>query len=130
MGKFFDTEKIKGLPVITFVHNWNNKLRCRSFTTIRLASDKYMPSELYRIDFKTEFVGVAMIVTIKAIKLAQINEWMARIDSGYSREQCIHLITTFYRNKVRDWNNQPLYYILLTMVANATDISNSSGRKE
>lgn len=84
---------------IKFSYNWNNKLECLSFTTIRPKSDKYKVGEVYQINLKGQSKGTATIAEIKEFKLEKINEFIARLDTGYSREKCIEIISTMYKNQ-------------------------------
>lgn len=101
---------------IRFSHNWNNKLSCRCFTTIRLKSDKYQVGELYNISLKSGVVqnhGMARILEIRSIRSHQVNEFMARIDSGLPRNKLLDVLYTMYKEKSIDWDTQELYFILL-----------------
>lgn len=100
---------------LTFTHNWNNKLDCVAFTTLRLRNDRkyYIGGEVEVLE-KHFSRGAYKIVDIKHFKIFQINEFMARVDTGYSRERCIEVIQTMYKNIVTNWNTQELSLILLT----------------
>ena len=102
------TEK---LPIISFSCNWNNKLDCKAFTTIRLHQPtKYIVGQSYEIHLKAPFC-VAEIVSIKQFKLSQMNEFMAMIDTGYSVQETIEIIKKMYP-KI-DYENQLFDFILL-----------------
>jgi hypothetical protein len=84
---------------IKFSYNWNNKLDCLSFTTIRPKSNKYKVGQIYEILLKGNSKGKATIAEIKEFKLEKLNEFIARLDTGYNREKCIEIITTMYKNQ-------------------------------
>lgn len=99
------------LNIITFSYNWNNKLDCNAFTTIRIHKPtKYIVGTIYQIDFKLPFC-IAQIVAIKQFKLSQLNEFMAMIDTGYSVQETIAIIKKIYPNV--DYENQLFDFILL-----------------
>lgn len=109
------------IPTIDFSHNWNNKLMCVCFTTIRLRNDaKYQVGNIYPVTYhKTEQLGTATVVDIKHFKLAQLTEFMARIDTGYSAEKTREIIVQMYKRHNFNWAVQELSFILLEQPATA-----------
>lgn len=101
---------------IDFAYNWNGKLNCTSFTTLRLQNDKYIVGQSYEVFLKKEKIFTVKVLAIKNILLENINEFIARLDTGYSREECIALIRTMYKNKNINWNTQKLSLILLIKI--------------
>ncbi|HPA71674.1 MAG TPA: hypothetical protein PKY31_05375 [Spirochaetota bacterium] len=81
---------------ITFSYNWNNKLDCKAFTTIRLHNPyKYRVGSIYRVgEVNHDFT--VKIIDIKVIPFGKINEYMARIDTGYSLEECKNIMRKMY----------------------------------
>lgn len=109
---------MENIKTLSFSYNWNNKLHCKAFTTIRLKSNKFIVGENYKIIQKTPKDslinhGLAKLVSIKQFTLDEINEYMARIDTGYSLEECRKIILTMYKNKNIDWKTQLLVMPLL-----------------
>lgn len=101
------------LPQIPFVHNWNGKLYCDFFTTIRLKSSKYVKGQAYEITIRKEPAFDCVIVDMKELKLNEISEWIARLDTGLSAKECRELFIKMYSNKPIDWTTQILQFILL-----------------
>jgi hypothetical protein len=64
---------------------------------------------------QTDF-GDAAIVEIVKIKIEQINEFIAHLDTGYSSQETKELIKKMYSNKGIDWRHQVLVLILLQKV--------------
>ena len=108
------------MGIINFSYNWNNKLDCKSFTTLRLKSDKYLIGHDYEIILnikkESKSFGVCKIEDIRIMRIEHLNEFIARIDTGYSLEKCVNLIKTMYINKNINWNTQELNLILLTKI--------------
>lgn len=104
---------------LTFSFNWNNKLDCNAFTTIRLRNDnKYYKGASFNTVLaqkgKEEInKGDVMVEEVKHFKIDKINEFVALLDTGYCRADCIKTIQTMYKNIVPDWNKQDLSLILL-----------------
>lgn len=109
------------MEIIKYNYNWNNKLSSPSHTTLRLRNDsKYQRGKSYEEILKegkieTSF-GVSQIEAIKHLRLNDINEFIARIDTGYGRDECINLIKTMYKNYPIDWDTKQLSLILLVRI--------------
>ena len=100
---------------INFSTNWNNKLDCMAFTTIRLRnSNKYQIGREYRILLKKKFKKNARIEAIKTIHYNQINEFIAHIDTGYSAHETKNIIQKMY-SKI-NLEKQPFSFILLKSI--------------
>ena len=103
------------MKAISFFYNWNNKLDCKAFTTLRLSSN-YEIGDKLEIILKKEPKGHGEIVDIKKLKLSDINEWVARIDTGYSQKECQDILIKMYKNKNVDWDTQIIYLILIRKI--------------
>ena len=98
--------------IINFSTNWNNKLDCMAFTTIRLKnSAKYQIGKKYEIHLKNTLKKRARIEDIKTIYFDQINQYIAYIDTGYSLEEVKKILIKMYP-KI-NVQTQPFYFILL-----------------
>ena len=100
--------------VVDFSYNWNNKLQCSSFTSIRLANNKYKIGEKYGVRLKGQFkLFFACVVDKKSLKLKDINEFIAHLDTGYSALECQSIIKKMYKNnRAINWETQELELIL------------------
>lgn len=102
--------------VINFSYNWNNKLDCKCFTTIRLTnSNKYRVGFEYEIQLKNQRIKNARIVGIKVFTLDGINEFISRIDTGYSKEETIKIINRMYPDTVNNVNKSFMLILLETV---------------
>lgn len=82
---------------ISFSYNWNNKLNCKAFTSIRMFNpSKYIEGEIYTVTLKNEVIKKARLIRVKKIKLQELDEFQARTDTGYSQKDCISLIEKMY----------------------------------
>jgi len=99
---------------LTFSTNWNNKLDCGSFTTIRL-SGRFNIGEEIEVFFRdNRRAGRFKIIGKKRISLDGINDWIAYIDTGYSAVECKDILRKMYKKSVKDWTNQSIYYYLIS----------------
>lgn len=100
------------MDTIPFSYNWNNKLDCLAFTTIRLynpsrhfVGNRVMPA------MKGSNKGPATILAVKPFLLDQLNPFMSYLDTGYCVEECKKIITTMYPGV--DFSKKKLAFILL-----------------
>lgn len=101
---------------IKFSYNWNNKLDCNFFTTIRLYNPiKYQIGHIYDVSLKGEFKKQARLVEMKKIHHDQINAFIAGLDTGYSVEETKKILERMYKGKM--W----LGFILLETIKEPTE---------
>lgn len=104
------------LEIINFSHNWNKKLDCTAFTTIRLENNlKYKKGSVYEIHLKKVLHKKAMILEIKTMYLNDINEYIANLDTGYSSPETKEILLKMYPTV--DFNKKKLMFILLKSVS-------------
>ena len=103
------------MNTISFSYNWNNKLDCKSFTTLRL-SNKHKIGDTIIINLKNKKLFNAKIIDKNELYLENINEFIAHIDTGYSRSECQNLIKKMYKNKNINWETQIIYLYLIERV--------------
>lgn len=113
---------------LDFSHNWNGKLHGKAFTTIRLWNEKkYRLEKEYDVYVGSFRRGRAKLISIKRIKLHQINEHIARLDTGFSATECREMFRTMYKNKNIDWEKQDLAYCLFVFPYNDGKDFNGGG---
>ena len=99
---------------ISFGSNWNKKLGCQYFTTIRLQNlAKYHIGNVFKIIKKGDYLLDAKIVQLRYCKLHDLPELTCYLDTGYSKEATIALFKKMYQSKNIDWEKQLLSIILL-----------------
>lgn len=102
--------------ILSFTHNWNGKLFCSCFSTIRLRNDpRYYVGAEFDVQLKKQSLGLGVIRSITHFKLPRLNESMARLDTGYDAHEARQLIHTMYKNRVFDWGAQELSFIVVEM---------------
>lgn len=98
------------METIDFSYNWNNKLGCLAFSTLRRHNfNKYRVGETYAILLKKATQFEAKIMAIKTIPLSKINEFIAYLDTGYSLEETLKVIHRMYP----DANASTLFDLIL-----------------
>lgn len=100
---------------IEFTQNWNGKLNCDSFTTMRLHNPvKYCVGASKQIYLKGVWKGNAKIIDVRRIHLSDINQFTAKLDTGLPPEDCRRLIRALYKNRPGiNWDAQLIDLCLL-----------------
>lgn len=101
---------------LIFTTNWNNKLDCTYFTTLRIQSEKYEPGLLCDIYFKGKVIKKAAIVDIVNFYLKDIPSYSAMLDIGYSKEETISLILKIYKKYNIDFDKKKMSLIMLKTI--------------
>lgn len=99
---------------INFSQNWNGKLNCKFYTTIRLYQPNYyVENEMYKINLQEKYHHNGLIHSIYSSKIYDITDRIYMLDTGYKKQQAIELLQNMYKAKNIDWNTQYLNIILL-----------------
>lgn len=86
------------LPVIRFSFNWNNKLSNKAFTTLRLHNPgKYKPGQRYQIELNGQFKGIATLQEKRTLRIADLNNFICYLDTGYNRTETIAILKRMYK---------------------------------
>jgi len=105
----------KNLRVLDFSYNWNNKLNCKSFTTVRLSKGINIDDKVL-VKFKGKAIMVAQCLSKKVIFQSSFNEEMARIDTGYRLGEFNAVFSKMYPNA--DFTKTPFVWYLFQKLAN------------
>ena len=105
------------MQIIKFSQNWNGKLNCTAFTTIRLHNpQKHQIGQYYEIQHNSHTKGIAKLIDIETFTIDKINERVAYLDTGYSREKTINIIKNMYKNFGLNWDTQQIDVLLLIYI--------------
>lgn len=98
---------------LNFNYNWNGKLLCDCFSTIRL-SGRFNVNDEMNIMYKNEFITTGKIVSKVATKLEKLTEYVCYLDTGYSRSATIEIIKKMYPDVI-NWENQTIYIYTISV---------------
>ena len=98
------------MNTLDFSYNWNGKLTCQFFTTLRL-SGRLNVGEWLLINLKSKVMGRALVIDKKMIKVGNLTTWICGIDTGYSIDETKAILKRMYPNKIND--DTVIYYYLL-----------------
>ena len=108
---------MKDENIISFSTNWNNKLDCKAFTTVRINNtEKYQTCREYQITLRNKPIATAKIISIRTFWLDEITDFVSYLDTGYDRKAFIEIILKMYPRV--DFKRKPLMLILLEKMKN------------
>ena len=82
---------------LKFSYNWNHKLDCDAFSTIRLYNPfKHILGNHCRIYLNNEDRGTGKLVAVHRFLLINLTASMSFIDTGYSVEECRNIFIKMY----------------------------------
>lgn len=82
------------MTILKFSRNWNNKLACDRFTTIRRKD--MLLHETVEVLLEEEKIFTAQIIQKYKIKFSEINDFMASIDVGMSAPKLKEILKRLY----------------------------------
>lgn len=106
----------KQLQRIDFSTNWNNKLSCKCYTTIRLASNKYQLNEEYEVYLQGKKLHNATVVDIRYPFIDDLDDFRCFLDTGYSAEETKSILKKMYKDY--EWSKKRLCIVLLQQTKN------------
>lgn len=101
-----------------FGENYNNKLNCKCFTTIRLhAPIQNAVGSVKQIYLKGVWKGNAKVIGATSIRLDQINPTMAKLDAAMLPDDLRRLLKACYKNRPGiNWETQLMDYMVLEYI--------------
>lgn len=101
------------MQTINYLANFNNKLDCDAYTSIRLPDPlKYVIGNSFRVTLKDKDHHVARLVEMKELTLDRITPFIAYLDTGKSIQDCIQIIMKSYNGQGLDFSTQPFVFML------------------
>lgn len=99
--------------ILEFSFNWNKKLNCKYFTTIRVPNpEKYYPGKVLKIHVKGTYHFNAKVIEVKNIMAQELPPWTCLLDTGYDKAETLNILYKMYTGKY-DLNKKPLAVIML-----------------
>ena len=95
---------------LKFSTNWNNKLHCNVFSTIRLNSSKYNVGEQFEVLLqhkegsiligKTKYksLGTATVLQHSTVQVCKLPNGLCLLDTGYNANETKSIILKMYQN--------------------------------
>lgn len=100
---------------LEFSTNWNNKLDCKVFSTIRIYNaSKHYKGNKFEVYLKKQPKGKAEILGYIQTYLKDLTDYVCYLDTGYSQEETTEIIKKIYP-KI-DFERQYIAVILLKKI--------------
>jgi hypothetical protein len=100
-------------PVIRFSQNWNKKLDTAAFTTLRLHNPmRHQRLQVFKVMINSQHYCNAKLIAVKPMKLSEVDEYTARLDSGLPKHKFVEAIKRMYKSKGLMYDKQ-LFDLLL-----------------
>ena len=103
------------IKILKFSTNWNNKLDCNSFTSLRLSNTWYQGQNI-AIQFKEKW-ATGKIIDARSIKCSQVNLFIAKLDTGYNVSETLGILGKMY-NFDPYTNDKMLNFLLVEKTSN------------
>jgi hypothetical protein len=109
------------MEILEFSHNWNNKLDCDIFSTIRLWDPKkHYPGKVVRIfDNSTKpatIKGTGKYEIVSRFTLNELKPAIALLDTGYNLEETKNILRKMYTGKVPNVETVGFAYIIIKKI--------------
>ena len=102
------------LPKLNFDRNYNNKLRCKVFTSLRLPHAKLKVGARFEITLSYYPKGVVKIIGVEDIRGGELPLLKAKIDTGFDVKETMQILKNCYKDRhCINWNTQDLVLLYL-----------------
>lgn len=117
-------------PLLKFDQNWNCKLYCNVFTTLRPRNDEaHFIGAKFDAYLKETFMGdVEVMQVVNLANLDKMTDAMALIDTGYGKAETIEILETLYIGLVENIRETEFSYIVLRRISQ--DINHNNQKNE
>lgn len=102
---------------LEFSTNWNNKLDCKCFSTIRVYNPrKHFRNNQFEIYLQRKYKGKAVVLGVIKTHLEKLSDYICYLDTGYNRAETIALLEKMYKSKNIDFKKQQITILLLQKI--------------
>ena len=86
---------------ISFSKNWNNKLQCDNFSTVRPYSTKYAVGEVYAVYLDKAYLGKVRCFGLYATTFDEIkaDQLLCALDAGLAPEDMANMLMNMYGDR-------------------------------
>jgi hypothetical protein len=100
---------------LEFSTNWNNKLDCKCFTTIRLYNHaKHFNGNQFEVYLRKKYSAKVEVIALSLLKLSQLSDYVSYLDTGYNREETKAILVKMYPHI--DFTKRHLVVLLLKKI--------------
>lgn len=100
---------------LIFSSNFNNKLNCKAFTTIRMYNKKiHWAGNVLNVVYNGIVIKQVTIWDVKILKLDKLNDWICFLDTGYNKIETTEMLYNMWKNYNFTENTELAYMLLNT----------------
>jgi hypothetical protein len=100
---------------LDFSANWNNKLDCKCFSTIRIYNQaKHFKGNQFDVFLNKKYKNKVIVLGTIITKLNELSDYICYLDTGYSREETIAILQKMFPRI--DFKTQKICILLLKKV--------------
>lgn len=93
--------------------NWNNKLQCDCYSTLRL-SGRFPVGQVLEVYLKKEYHHHARVQAVYKTSLDKLTDYACHLDTGYNAEETRTILKRMYGQLTEEqWAKQALYVYIL-----------------
>lgn len=82
---------------IKFSTNWNKKLDCDFFTTIRIFDNsKHFKNNVFEVLLKDHFFANVQVVDVYRMLVEDLTDYCCYLDTGYNKTETINILKKMY----------------------------------
>jgi hypothetical protein len=107
--------------IIKFSYNWNNKLNCNFFTTIRKRNNYYVAGDIYKVFCNEKFCFEAKIIHISTLQIADLTEKISLHDTGYPLSETKIMLQRMHHlehNFIDEFEISIIYFLRVNPIKN------------
>jgi hypothetical protein len=102
---------------LIFSTNWNNKLECNFYTTIRIYNPrKHFVNNQFDIYLQRKYRGKAVVIGVVKTYLHKLNDYVCYLDTGYNKLETIELMKKIYKTKNIDFSKKQITILILQKI--------------
>ncbi|MFV8335189.1 hypothetical protein ACNQF7_03770 [Flavobacterium sp. RSP29] len=102
---------------LEFSTNWNNKLDCKCFTTIRIYNpQKHFKDNQFEVFLQRKYKGKVVVLGVVKTYLDKLNDYVCYLDTGYNKAETVELLRKMYKAKNIDFSKKQITILLLQKV--------------
>ena len=99
--------------MFNFDQNFNNKLSCNVFTTLRLTT-QYQINDTVKISLQNKFLAyVEVIDKLTFTSISEVPPVIFTVDTGLEYDKAIPFFKSLYAHVLVDFETQPVYLYVL-----------------
>ena len=115
-SKDYSQDYIDQLPKLRFSLNYNNKVHCRAFTTIRTPDKRWKKGTELAVYCMDHFEGVAVVAYAEATSIRKLTDQDALLDIGHLKKDLVCVLYQVYPDYLRNNGLEDAPLVKVTLI--------------